>query len=94
MEREQGTRAAPPKPPRQGRLPLPGWLEDEMAEERERQGIVPLESNALALRLSTLWPGPDLAAGLAAAREPDVQADLLEAPSIAERMRARGAAVL
>jgi superfamily II DNA or RNA helicase len=90
MEREQATRAAPPKPPRQGRLPLPEWLEDEMAEARERGGIVPLESNALTLRLSTLKPGPDLAAGLAAAREPDPQGDLLEAPSAAERrLRAR-----
>jgi hypothetical protein len=90
MEREQGTRAAPPKPPRQPRLPLPDWLEDEMAEARERSAIVPLESNALALRLSTLRPGPDLAAGLAAARAPDPQGDLLEAPSAAERrLRAR-----
>jgi len=85
MEREQGTRAKPPPPPRQARLALPEWLEEEMAEARERHGIVPLESNALALRLSTLRPGPDLAAGLAAAREPDPQGELLEAPSIAER---------
>jgi hypothetical protein len=90
MEREQGTRAAPPKPPRQTHLPLPDWLEDKMAEERARSGIVPLESNALALRLSTLRPGPDLAAGLAAARAPDAQGELLEAPSAAERrLRAR-----
>ena len=85
MEREQGTRAKPPLPPRQARLALPGWLEEEMAEARERHGIVPLESNALALRLSTLQPGPDLAAGLAAAREPDPQGELLEPPSVAER---------
>ena len=84
MEREQGTRATPP-PPRHPRLPLPDWLDDELAEARERQAIVPLESNALALRLSTLRPGPDLAAGLAAAREPDQQGELLEAPSSAER---------
>jgi hypothetical protein len=90
MEREQGTRAAPPKPPRQKRLPLPDWLEDEMAEARERQGIVPLESNALALRLSTLRPGPDLAAGLAAARLPVPQGELLEAPSAAERRLRQG----
>jgi superfamily II DNA or RNA helicase len=90
MEREQGTRAKPPTPPRQKRLPLPEWLEDEMAEARERHAIVPLESNALALRLSTLRPGPDLAAGLAAARTPDPQGELLEAPSAAERrLRAR-----
>ena len=89
MEREQGTRAASPRSPRQTRLPLPAWLVDEIAEARERQGIVPLESNALALRLSLLRPGPDLAAGLAAARAPAPQSDLLEAPSAAER-RLRG----
>jgi len=90
MEREQGTRAVAPKPARQPRLPLPEWLEEDLAEERARSAIVPLESNALALRLSTLKPGPDLAAGLAAAREPDPQGDLLEAPSAAERrLRAR-----
>lgn len=89
MEREQGTRAASPRSPRQTRLPLPTWLVDEIAEARERQGIVPLESNALALRLSLLRPGPDLAAGLAAARAPAPQSDLLEAPSAAER-RLRG----
>ena len=89
MEREQGTRAKPPRPSRQPALPLPDWLEDELAETRERHGIVPLESNALALRLSTLRPGPDLAAGLAAAREPDPQGELLSPPSVAER-RLRG----
>lgn len=90
MEREQGTRAKPPPPPRQERLPLPGWLEEELADSRARGAIVPLESNALALRLSTLRPGPDLAAGLAAARAPDPQGDLLGPPSVAERkLRAR-----
>ena len=84
MEREQGTRAKPPRP-RQPALPLPDWLQDELAEARERSAIIPLESNALALRLSTLRPGPDLAAGLAAAREPDPQGDLLNPPSAAER---------
>ncbi len=85
MEREQGTRAKPDRrPPRQPSLGLPDWLEEELAEARERQGIIPLESNALTLRLSTLQPGPDLAAGLAAAREPEEQGDLLT-PSRAER---------
>ncbi|WP_328702602.1 DEAD/DEAH box helicase [Belnapia mucosa] len=85
MEREQGTRAKPDRrPPRQPALDLPGWLEDELAEARERHGIIPLESNALTLRLTTLRPGPDLAAGLAAAREPEPQGDLLT-PSRAER---------
>jgi superfamily II DNA or RNA helicase len=85
MEREQGTRAKPPRPARQATLPLPGWLEESLAETRERQGIVPLESNALALRLSTLRPGPDLAQGLAAARDADPQGELLLPPSVAER---------
>lgn len=92
MEREQGTRARPPRPApaRQGALPLPDWLEEDLAAARARQGIVPLESNALALRLSTLRPGPDLAAGLAAARAPDPQGALLEPPSATERrLRAR-----
>ncbi|MFT8244286.1 DEAD/DEAH box helicase [Roseomonas sp. BN140053] len=90
MEEEQGTRARAPKPPRQGTLPL--WLAEQLAENRERDGITPLESNALALRLSTLRPGPDLAAGLAAARDgfAEAQADLLDRPSVAERrLRAR-----
>ena len=83
MEEEQGTRARAPKPKRQGVLPL--WLRDE--EARERRAIVPLQSNALALRMSTLRPGPDLAAGLAAARSgmAEAQADLLDPPSVAER---------
>ncbi|MGG5824016.1 DEAD/DEAH box helicase [Falsiroseomonas sp. HW251] len=85
MEREQGTRATPPRTPRQSSLPLPGWLEDELAEARERHSIVPLESNALALRVSTLRPGPDLAAGLATSRAPNPQSELLDAPSILER---------
>jgi len=84
MEREQGTRARPAAT-RQGALALPDWLEDSLAEQRARQGIVPLESNALALRLSTLRPGPDLAADLAAARGGGPQGALLELPSAAER---------
>ena len=87
MEEEQGTRAKAPKPPRQGVLPL--WLRERMEEARERDAIVPLESNALALRLSTLRPGPDLAAGLAAARPgpgmAEAQGELLDPPSVAER---------
>jgi superfamily II DNA or RNA helicase len=85
MEREQAPRAAPARLPRQSPLPLPGWLEEELAQARARDGIVPLESSALTLRLSTLRPGPDLAAGLAAARPREAQGDLLEAPSLAER---------
>ncbi|RYI87104.1 MAG: restriction endonuclease subunit R, partial [Acetobacteraceae bacterium] len=85
MEREQGSQLRKdPRPPRQPGLDLPDWLEDEIAETRQRHAIVPLESNALTLRLSTLRPGPDLAAGLAAAREPEPQGDFLT-PSGAER---------
>ncbi|UFN47600.1 DEAD/DEAH box helicase family protein [Roseomonas sp. OT10] len=85
MEEEQGTRARAPKAPRQGMLPL--WLRERMEAVRERDAIVPLESNALALRLSTLRPGPDLAAGLAAARPglAEAQGELLDPPSVAER---------
>jgi superfamily II DNA or RNA helicase len=85
MEREQGSRTGPPVQQRQPSLPVPGWLEEELAEARERHGIVPLESNALALRLSMLRPGPELSAGLAAAREPPSQGELLDPPSVAER---------
>jgi hypothetical protein len=81
MEREQGSGARAPRGLRQPRLKLPGWLEEELAQARERQAIVPLESNALALRLSTLRPGPDLEA----ARAPEPQASLLEPPSATER---------
>ncbi|MFC7694289.1 hypothetical protein ACFQY5_36895 [Paeniroseomonas aquatica] len=74
MEREQGSRAGPePRSPRQPALDLPDWLEDEIAGTRQRHAIVPLESSALALRLSTLRPGPELAAGLVAARQPEPQ---------------------
>jgi hypothetical protein len=85
MELEQGTRAKAPSPPRQPRLALPDWLEERMEEARRRHAIVPLESNALALRLSTLRPGPDQPAGLAPTRCPDPQGELLEPPSVAER---------
>ena len=85
MEREQGVGARPRRRPRQAKLDLPDWIEDEMAELRERQSIIPLESNALALRLFTLRPGAELAAGLAAVREPERQAELVEVPAVAER---------
>ena len=85
MEFEQGTLARRPKArPKQTILPL--WLLDQLPPAKP--GITPLESNALALRFDTLRPGPDLAM-----RRPEqeaVQAELLEAPSIAERrLRAR-----
>ena len=81
VETEQGTLARGPKPGRkQSELPL--WLREQL-ESEERQGIVPLESNALALRFSTLRPGPELAL-----RRPELeeaQQELLEPPSAAER---------
>ena len=81
VETEQGTLARGPKPARrQSELPL--WLREQLAEQ-ERPGIVPLESNALALRLSTLQPGPELAL-----RRPELeeaQGSMLEPPSVAER---------
>jgi superfamily II DNA or RNA helicase len=81
IETEQGTLARGPKPARkQSELPL--WLRDQLAEQ-ERPGIVPLESNALALRFSTLQPGPELA--LRRPEHEDAQTELLEPPSVAER---------
>ena len=84
METEQGTLARRPKPSRaQNTLPL--WLLDRI-EPKER--IVPLSSNALALRYETLRPGPDLALQRPELEEP--QTELLEPPSVAERrLRAR-----
>ena len=90
MELEQGTPARAFSPLRQARFALPDWLAERMDEARARQAIVPLESNALALRLSILRPGPELAAGLAAARGPESQGELLEPPSIAERRLRQG----
>ena len=80
MEQEQGTRARGPRPRQQGTLPL--WLQERLEQAREERGIVPLESNALTLRLVRLAPGPDLAL---ARPEIEAQGDMLEAPSIVER---------
>ena len=84
METEQGTLARPSGPTgRQATLPF--WMTDDLAP---KDGIIPLESNALALRFATLRPGPDLAM-----RRPEqeaAQSELLEAPSVIERrLRAR-----
>ncbi|HEY0206616.1 MAG TPA: DEAD/DEAH box helicase family protein [Acetobacteraceae bacterium] len=85
VETEQGTLAKRPVPRKQGHLPL--WLQDLRAERDEERGIVPLESNALAMRYDLLKPGPDLTLHPS---EPDPQGALLEPPSIAERrLRAR-----
>ena len=84
METEQGTLARPPKGRKQGSLPI--WLLDQLPPAKE--GIVPLESNALALRFNTLRPGPDLA--MQRPEHEAAQSELLEAPSVAERrLRAR-----
>ncbi len=84
METEQGTLARRPKPGRQATLPL--WLIEQLPPAKD--GIVPLQSNALALRFDLLQPGPELAM-----RRPEreaAQSELLEAPSATERrLRAR-----
>ena len=86
MEQEQGTGARGPVPHKQHSLPL--WLQERLEEAREERRIVPLESNALALRLVRLAPGPDLA--MVRPEVEEAQGDMLEAPSAAERrLRAR-----
>src|SRR3954471_17920641 len=84
IETEQGTLARVPK--RRGRqIHLPFWVIKELAP---KDGIVPLESNALALRFTTLRPGPDLA--MRRPEQQETQAELLESPSVIERrLRAR-----
>ena len=78
LETEQGTLARARRPAPQGRLPL-----DPRAEEDEAAGaIVPLASNALALRLDTLAPGPDFALRRP---QPAAQGAPAEVPSLRER---------
>jgi superfamily II DNA or RNA helicase len=85
METEQGTMARRPKP-RHGQTTLPAWLLDQLPAPKE--GIVPLSSNALAMRYDRLAPGPELAM-----RRPEqeaAQTELLDVPSVVERrLRAR-----
>jgi hypothetical protein len=82
METEQGMLARKPKPRSQGVLPL--WLREQLAEqEQEPRGIVPLESNALALRFALLRPGPDLA--FARPEHQEAQGELLDPPKVRER---------
>jgi len=65
-------------PRRRGRqADLPFWVAEELAAEKD--GIVPLESNALALRFTTLRPGPDLA--MQRPEQQEAQAELLQTPS-------------
>ena len=84
METEQGTLARRPRPrDRQSHLPL--WLLDQLPP---KEGIVPLASNALALRFDTLRPGPDFV--LRRPEQEAAQSEMLETPSVAERrLRAR-----
>ncbi len=80
MEIEQGTLARRPKPGRpQSSLPL--WLLDQLGDPKP--SIVPLSSNALALRFDTLRPGPELA--LRRPEREEAQAELLDPPSVLER---------
>ena len=80
IETEQGTLARHKRGGgRQHALPI--WLLDQSPDPPD--GIVPLHSNALALRFDTVRPGPDLAM-----RRPEqdaVQSELVEVPSAAER---------
>ncbi|MFC3127468.1 DEAD/DEAH box helicase [Pseudoroseomonas globiformis] len=83
METEQGTLARQPRLRRAGGV-LPLWLREQLPP---REGITPLQSNALTLSFHTLAPGPDLAM-----KRPEVepgQDNLFEAPSVTER-RLRG----
>ncbi len=84
METEQGTLARQPKPARrQGTLPI--WLREQLDEQGGRDGLVPLQSNALALRYAILKPGPQLA--MQRPEHGTAQAELLEPPSLVERRR-------
>ena len=85
LEFEQGTLARTPRAAHK-QATLPGWLLDQLPPPKE--GITPLESNALALRFDTLQPGPDLA--LRRPEQEAAQGEMLEPPSAAERrLRAR-----
>ncbi len=82
IETEQGMLAKRAKPKATRQLPL--WLLDQLAAtEREDGGIVPLESNALALRYGLLRPGPDFA--LHRPEHEEAQGELLAPPSVVER---------
>ena len=85
LEFEQGTLARTPKAAHK-QATLPGWLLDQLPADKD--GITPLESNALALRYDTLQPGPDLA--MRRPEQEEAQGDMLEPPSTVERrLRAR-----
>ncbi|MBV8094548.1 MAG: restriction endonuclease subunit R, partial [Acetobacteraceae bacterium] len=80
METEQATLACKPKPARP-QTDLPLWIRQHLAGQ-ERAGIVPLESNALTLRLSTLRPGPGLI--LRRREQEEAAGSTMEPPSVAE----------
>ena len=85
LEFEQGTLARTPRAAHK-QATLPGWLLDQLPPAKE--GITPLESNALALRYDTLQPGPDLA--MHRPEQEAAQGEMLEPPSATERrLRAR-----
>ncbi len=79
METEQGTLARPRMPVR-NQTTLPFWVE-KLGPAKD--GIIPLESNALFLRFATLRPGPELA--LRRPEQEHQQSELLDAPSVIER---------
>ena len=82
LESEQGMLARRLTPRRQNGPPL--WLQDQLTEmDREDHGIVPLESNALALRFELLRPGPEFATSRP--ENGQAQSELLEPPSVLER---------
>ncbi len=82
VETEQGTLAKKPKETFRRRPPA--WLLEQLADsEREERGVVPLESNALALRFGLLRPGPDLA--LHRPEHEAAQAEMHDPPSVLER---------
>jgi superfamily II DNA or RNA helicase len=82
MEAEQGMLARRPRLRRQGRLEL------SMGADPEDGEIVPLESNALALRYTTLAPGPEL--GTLRPERQEAEEELVDPPRVVERrLRAR-----
>ena len=81
VETEQGMVAKRAKPPQRT---LPRWLLDQLASaEREERGIVPLESNALAMRYGLLRPGPDYS--MHRPEHEEAQTEMLDPPSVLER---------
>ncbi len=66
--------------------PLPLWVHNRLPPPTD--SIIPLESNALAMRFITLRPGPDLA--MKRPEHEAAQSELIEPPSVIERrLRAR-----